>query len=116
MKYFRGIEIGLLFEMVNGSGWNAKGTTIGGCNYMFIYPYVTGELNMMVSGLHHGMRARNVYPEGLLFLSMPFNLLPGIIAALWEDVKALIKDEFIPLYGDGDYGKDDTIVCVKRFD
>jgi len=70
----------------DGSGWNAKGTTIGGCNYMFMYPYVTGELNMMVSGLHHGMRARNVYPEGLLFLSIPFNLLPGIIAALNEMV------------------------------
>jgi RimJ/RimL family protein N-acetyltransferase len=26
-----------------------------------------------------------------------------------------LLDEYIPLYGDGDYGKDGTVVCVKRF-
>ena len=41
---------------------------------------------MMVSGLHHGMRARRLYPEGLLFLSIPFNPLPGIIDNLDEIV------------------------------
>jgi RimJ/RimL family protein N-acetyltransferase len=26
-----------------------------------------------------------------------------------------LLDEFITIYGDGDYGKDDTVVCMKRF-
>jgi uncharacterized protein (DUF169 family) len=61
-----------------GAAWNAKGTTVLGCVYLYLYPYVTGELNMMVTGLHHGMKARQLFPEGLLFLSIPYQLLPEI--------------------------------------
>lgn len=66
----------------NGSGWNARGTTVLGCAWLYLYPYVQGEVNMMVTGLHHGMKARNLFPEGLLLLSLPFDLLPGITASL----------------------------------
>ena len=27
-----------------------------------------------------------------------------------------LLDEYIPLYGDGDYGADETVVCVKQFE
>lgn len=67
-----------------GAGWNAKGSTVMGCAWLYTYPYVTGELNLMVTGLHHGMKARNLFPEGLLFLSIPFDLLPGIVESLHE--------------------------------
>jgi hypothetical protein len=49
-----------------------------GCVYLYLYPYVTGELNMMVTGLHHGMIARQLFPEGLLFLSIPYQIIPEI--------------------------------------
>jgi len=65
-----------------GSGWNAKGTTVLGCAWLYLYPYVHGEINMMVTGLHHGMKARNLFPEGLLLLSLPFDVLPGIVDSL----------------------------------
>ena len=43
-----------------------------------MYPYLTGELNIMVTGLHHGMKARHLFPDGLLLLSIPYHLLPEI--------------------------------------
>jgi uncharacterized protein (DUF169 family) len=65
-----------------GAAWNAKGTSVLGCAYLYMYPYATGELNMMVTGLYHGMRARNTFPEGLLLITIPFDVLPEIIQNL----------------------------------
>lgn len=65
-----------------GAAWNAKGSIVIGCQFLYMYPYVSGEVNMMVTGLHHGMKARKLFPEGRLFLSIPFNVLPEIVENL----------------------------------
>ena len=65
-----------------GAGWNARGTTVAGCAWLYMHPYVHGEVNLMVTGLHHGMKARNLFPEGLLLLSLPFDVLPGLVDSL----------------------------------
>lgn len=65
-----------------GKGWNAKGTTVLGCAWLYMYPYVHGEINLMVTGLQHGMKARNLFPEGLLLLTIPYHLLPEITTNL----------------------------------
>ena len=39
---------------------------------------------MMVTGLHHGMIARQLFPEGLLFLSIPYQILPEITRNLGD--------------------------------
>lgn len=70
------------FSYRSGDAWNAKGTPVVGCAYLYLYPYATGEINMMVTGLHHGMKARNLFPEGLLLISIPFNLIPEVIENL----------------------------------
>ncbi len=62
-----------------GEGWEAKGTTVAGCEYMYVYPYLTGKLNILISGLHHGMKARALFPEGLLFMSFPFDKVPELL-------------------------------------
>ena len=67
-----------------GDGWNAYGTTVAGCGALFARPFFTGELNMMVTGLHHGMKARKTFPQGLLILSIPYQVLPRITDALNE--------------------------------
>ncbi|MBN2242522.1 MAG: DUF169 domain-containing protein [Acidobacteria bacterium] len=67
-----------------GAAWSAKGTTVMGCVYLYLYPYITGELNMMVTGLHHGMIARQLFPEGLLFLSIPYQIIPETARNLEE--------------------------------
>jgi len=58
-----------------GKGWNAKGTSVLGCAWLYMYPYVHGEINLMVTGLHHGMKARKLLPEGLLLITLPYQLL-----------------------------------------
>ncbi len=65
-----------------GAAWNAKGTSVVGCAYLYLYPYFSGEVNMMVTGLHHGMKARKLFPEGRLFLSIPYNVLPEVVENL----------------------------------
>ncbi|MGE4485489.1 MAG: DUF169 domain-containing protein [Oscillospiraceae bacterium] len=68
----------------SGKGWNARGTSVAGCASLYTYPYLSGDMNMMVTGLHHGMKVREIFPEGLLFLSIPFQLIPEIISNLKE--------------------------------
>ena len=65
-----------------GAGWEARGTTVIGCACLYAYPYVTGKLNVLISGLHHGMRARQLFPEGLLFVSIPAPLMPEVLGNL----------------------------------
>jgi uncharacterized protein (DUF169 family) len=70
----------------SGRGWNCKGTNALGCSWLFVYPYVTGELNWTVAGLGCGMIARQVAQEGRILISIPYNQLPEIVAAL-QDMK-----------------------------
>ncbi len=65
-----------------GRAWMARGTSVAGCACLYTYPFLTGELNMMVTGLHHGMRARGTFPPGLLMLSIPYQVLPEMICSL----------------------------------
>ncbi len=89
----------------NGSGWNAKGTSVAGCAFLYMYPYITGELNMMVTGLHHGMKARHTFPEGLLFLSIPYQVLPEIL----NNLKEMVWD--LPQYS---WGKEAHMARMKQ--
>ncbi len=74
-----------------GKMWTAKGTPVIGCAWLFIYPYVSGELNFTVTGLGSGMKARQVLPEGLILLSIPWDLLPSMIENL-QDMEWVLPD------------------------
>ena len=65
-----------------GAAWQARGTTVLGCASLYAYPYLTGTMNILISGLHHGMRARQLFPEGLLFIAIPRPLIPEIVGNL----------------------------------
>ncbi len=77
----------------SGAAWEAKGTTVAGCEYMYAYPYLTGKMNVMISGLHHGMKARQLFPEGLLFIIIPFELIPVIL----DNLETMEKNNQIDL-------------------
>ena len=62
-----------------GKTWTAKGTPVIGCAWLYIYPFVSGELNFTVTGFGFGMRSRRLFPEGLVLMSIPYDLLPGLI-------------------------------------
>jgi uncharacterized protein (DUF169 family) len=62
----------------SGRMWSAKGTPVIGCAWMYIYPYLSGELNFTLTGFGHGMKARRLFPEGLVQMSIPYDLLPDM--------------------------------------
>ena len=68
----------------SGRSWSAQGTPVIGCAWMFVYPYVTGRMNLTVSGFGFGMKARKLFPEGMIILSLPWDLLPEITENLRE--------------------------------
>lgn len=68
----------------SGRMWSARGTTVIGCAWLFVYPYLSGELNFTVTGFGHGMKVRKLFPEGLILMSIPFDLLPGVVTNLQE--------------------------------
>jgi uncharacterized protein (DUF169 family) len=67
-----------------GNMWSAKGTPVAACAWLYIYPYVSGELNLMMPGFSFGMRSRRLFPECLLLISIPRDLLPGIVRNLQD--------------------------------
>jgi len=64
-----------------GKIWTSKSTGVIGCAWLFVYPYLTGELNYTPI-LSLGMRARNVFPSGKHLISIPFDVLPNILNSL----------------------------------
>jgi uncharacterized protein (DUF169 family) len=65
-----------------GQMWSSKFSAAIGCAWIMIYPYLTGELNYVVTGLGHGMKRRNLFPEGRQMVSIPFDLLPSLLQNL----------------------------------
>lgn len=68
----------------SGRMWTARGTTVIGCAWLLLHPYLSGELNFTITGFGHGMKARKLFPEGLILISIPYDLLPGIVENLRE--------------------------------
>jgi uncharacterized protein (DUF169 family) len=68
----------------SGKMWSSKLSAAIGCAWIFVYPYITGELNYIMTGLGHGMKRRNLFPEGHQLVSIPFDLLPSILQTLQE--------------------------------
>jgi hypothetical protein len=66
--------------------WSARGTPVIGCAWLYLYPYLSGELNFTVTGFAFGMKSRRLFPEGLILMSIPYDLLPSMINNL-KDMK-----------------------------
>ena len=65
-----------------GKMWVSKFSAAIGCAWTYIYPYLTGELNYSITGLGHGMKRRNLFPEGRQIISIPFDLLSSLLQTL----------------------------------
>lgn len=61
-----------------GEIWSSKVSMVGACAWLFTYPCQSGNVNYVPTGMTFGMRARKVYPEGLILISIPYNWLPII--------------------------------------
>lgn len=67
-----------------GRIWCSKCTAVIGCAWIYIYPYLTGELNYILTGLGHGMKRRKLFPKDRQLISIPFDLLPSMLENLRE--------------------------------
>jgi uncharacterized protein (DUF169 family) len=64
--------------------WTSKFTHILGCSWIFVYPYLSGEMNYGITGISHGMGRRKLFPEGLQFVSIPYLMMPSFLQALHD--------------------------------
>lgn len=68
----------------NGQMWSSKYSAAVGCAWLFVHPYLSGEINFITTGLGFGMRRRKLFPEGNMFISIPFDRLPSMLDTLKE--------------------------------
>lgn len=67
-----------------GQMWASRYSSAIGCAWMFVYPYLSGEINYGITGLGFGMRRRKLFPENYQWLSIPFIALPTLLQTLKE--------------------------------
>jgi len=67
-----------------GEMWSSKFSSAIGCAWIYVYPYLTGELNYTITGLGHGLKRRKLFPEGLQLVSVPYDLLPSLLQTLQD--------------------------------
>lgn len=77
----------------NGEMWSSKGTPAAACSWMYVYPVVSGEVNFTITGLSLGMQALEIFPPGLMIISIPWTKLPMIIDNLQTMSWKLISQE-----------------------
>jgi uncharacterized protein (DUF169 family) len=68
----------------HGEMYESKSTCIGGCAWLYAYPFLSGKVNYIVTGLAFGMRGREAFPPGWWLISIPCNWIPIIAKNLGE--------------------------------
>jgi uncharacterized protein (DUF169 family) len=68
----------------SGQMWSSKYSAAIGCAWLFAYPYLTGEINFITTGLGFGMRRRKLFPQGQQFITIPFDRIPSMLQTLRE--------------------------------
>jgi len=67
-----------------GELFESRGTLVGNCASLYIYPYLSGKVNYMVTGMSYGMNGRRVYPDGMMLISIPYQWISTITQNLKE--------------------------------
>jgi uncharacterized protein (DUF169 family) len=60
-----------------GEVWSTMSTPVLGCSWILTYPFNSGKVNYIVTGMTHGMKARKVFPDGMFLIAIPYNLDTG---------------------------------------
>jgi uncharacterized protein (DUF169 family) len=59
-------------------------TYVMSCNWMFMYPYVSGNINTVWTGVGHGMTGYHLYPPGLPIVTIPWNHIDRVLRNIRE--------------------------------
>jgi uncharacterized protein (DUF169 family) len=65
-----------------GELWQSMKTPVLSCAWLYAYPWLSGKVNFMVTGMGFGSKARQAFPEGWMLLSIPWDKVPVILTAL----------------------------------
>lgn len=78
-----------------GDVWTTKASLVLNCSWLFAYPYISGNLNYVITGLGFGSKAKEVFPPGRILIVVPFQLIPTLTNNLKE------MKWVVPSYTDG---------------
>lgn len=67
-----------------GEMYVSKTTPVMGCAWLYIYPYQTGKVNYFSPEMVHGMKGRELFPEGTMLVSIPHHWIPIVTRNLHE--------------------------------
>jgi uncharacterized protein (DUF169 family) len=67
-----------------GELYNSKTTPVMGCAWLYIYPYQSGKVNYLIPEMIHGMKGRELFAEGSILISIPYQWIPIIMQNLQE--------------------------------
>ena len=69
---------------ISGDLWESKCSYVMSCAWTYIYPYLSGKVNHLFTGMHLGLRKFGDYPAGLHIITIPYQKLPEMTEALSE--------------------------------
>jgi uncharacterized protein (DUF169 family) len=72
-----------------GEPWVSKHSFVLGCAWLFVYPYISGKVNYVVSGMTFGSKVVKEPPEGQIIISIPHDWIPVITRNLRQMTWAL---------------------------
>ncbi len=67
-----------------GELYNSRTTPVMGCAWLFVYPFQSGKVNFIVPEMVHGMKGRELFPEGSIVISIPYHWIPTMAQNLNE--------------------------------
>ena len=67
-----------------GELYNSRTTPVMGCAWIYIYPFQNSKVNYIIPEMVHGMKCRELWPEGSILLSIPYHWIPTISQNLNE--------------------------------
>jgi uncharacterized protein (DUF169 family) len=69
---------------ISGDLWESKCSYVMSCAWTYVYPYISGKVNHLFTGMHLGLQLQNAYPPGLHILSIPYQKIGEVVTALAE--------------------------------
>ena len=65
-----------------GELWESVKTPVLSCAWIFAYPWLSGKVNHMVTGMAFGSRGKQAFPPGWILISIPWDKMPAILKSL----------------------------------
>jgi uncharacterized protein (DUF169 family) len=65
-----------------GKMWTSQGPPVMECSWILTYPYISGEVNYLITDISHGMKSKQIYPPGTILISIPFDRISQLVDGL----------------------------------